>query len=184
MPKGVEWYLYPARCGSVLGPWACRGTRKWNRQQARRGAVLFRSSQNLSRLWGSFRQNIKNKIKGWVDNQHLVMWRGPCNTQRQARKLISGLISATKARLLSFNRTQSRVVTGLLTEHNTLRSHLYVKGLNNNPTCRKCGTEEETSVHILLLWGLRFTHTCICGFLLLGHWGYYESKYRDHLELW
>ena len=23
-------------------------------------------------------------------------------------------------------------------------------GLSNNPTCRKCGTEEETSVHILL----------------------------------
>jgi len=22
-------------------------------------------------------------------------------------------------------------------------------GLNNNPICRKCGTEEETSVHIL-----------------------------------
>jgi len=22
-------------------------------------------------------------------------------------------------------------------------------GLNDNPTCRKCGTEEETSVHIL-----------------------------------
>jgi hypothetical protein len=22
-------------------------------------------------------------------------------------------------------------------------------GLSNNPTCRKCGTEEETSVHVL-----------------------------------
>ena len=46
-------------------------------------------------------------------------------------------------------RTQSRVVIGLLTGHNTLRRHLYVIGLSNNPTCRKCGTEEETSVHIL-----------------------------------
>jgi hypothetical protein len=26
---------------------------------------------------------------------------------------------------------------------------LLVMGLRNNPTCRKCGTEEETSVHIL-----------------------------------
>jgi hypothetical protein len=26
---------------------------------------------------------------------------------------------------------------------------LYVMGLSNNPICRKCGTEEETSVHIL-----------------------------------
>jgi hypothetical protein len=33
--------------------------------------------------------------------------------------------------------------------HNTLRRHLHVMGLSNDPTCRKCGTEEETSVHIL-----------------------------------
>jgi len=36
-----------------------------------------------------------------------------------------------------------------LTGHNTLRRHLHVMGLSNNPTCRKCGTEEEPSVHIL-----------------------------------
>jgi hypothetical protein len=56
---------------------------------------------------------------------------------------------ATGPRLLSFNRTQSRVVIGLLTGHNTLRRHLYIMGLCNNPTCRKCGTEEETSLHSL-----------------------------------
>jgi len=38
---------------------------------------------------------------------------------------------------------------GLLTGHNTLRRHLHVMGLSNNPTCRNCGPEEETSVHIL-----------------------------------
>jgi hypothetical protein len=35
-------------------------------------------------------------------------------------------------------------------------------GLSNNPTCGKCGTEEETSVHILCeceaLASLRHTH--------------------------
>jgi hypothetical protein len=40
--------------------------------------------------------------------------------------------------------SQSRVFTGLLTGRNTLRRHLYVVGLSNSPTCRKCGTEEET----------------------------------------
>ena len=50
---------------------------------------------------------------------------------------------------MSFNRTQSRVVIGLLTGHNTLRRHLKVMGLSNNLICRKCGTEEETSAHIL-----------------------------------
>ena len=41
------------------------------------------------------------------------------------------------------------VVIGLLTGHNTLRRYLYIMRLSNNPTCRKCGTQEETSVHIL-----------------------------------
>jgi len=38
---------------------------------------------------------------------------------------------------------------GLVTGHNTLRRHLYIMLLNNNPFRRKCGSEEETSVHIL-----------------------------------
>ena len=50
---------------------------------------------------------------------------------------------------LSFNKTQTKVVIGLLTGHNTLGRHLYIMGLGNNPICRRCGTEEETSVHIL-----------------------------------
>ena len=40
------------------------------------------------------------------------------------------------------------VVTGLLTGHNTPGRHLYLMGLTNNPSCRRCGVEEETSVHI------------------------------------
>jgi len=97
-----------------------------------------------------------------------ALWRGPCSTQRQARELISGPDLATGARLLSLYRTQSRVVIGLLTEHNTLRRHLYIMGLCNDPTCRKCDTEEETSVHILCecesLASLR--HTYLGSFLL------------------
>jgi len=83
-----------------------------------------------------------------MERQHLAPWRGPCSTQRQARELISGPNLATGARLLSFNRTQSRVVI-LLTRHNTFRGHLCIMGLNNNLICKKCGTEEEISVHIL-----------------------------------
>jgi len=40
--------------------------------------------------------------------------QGHGSTRRQARELISGPSRATKARLLSFNRAQSRAVTGLL----------------------------------------------------------------------
>jgi hypothetical protein len=80
----------------------------------------------------------------WMEKQHLVLWGGPCSTQRQARELISGPNLATGARLLSFNGTQSRVVIGLLTGHNALRRHPHVMGLSNSPICRKCGTGEES----------------------------------------
>ena len=83
---------------------------------ARDGSVqkFVRSEPSL----GASRQNIRTKIKPWMDNQHLVLWRGPCSTQRQDRELISGPNLATKTRLLSFNRTKSRVVIDLLNGHN------------------------------------------------------------------
>jgi len=130
--------------------------------------LLFKGLLNLSLSWRVSRQNIGRQIKCWMENQHLVLWRGPCNTQRQAEELISGPDLATRAQLLSFNRTQSRVVIGLLTGHNVLRRHLYKMGLSNNPTCRICATEEETSFHILCeceaLASLR--HTLLGSFLL------------------
>jgi len=67
----------------------------------------------------------------------------------QAQEVISDTSPATEAKLLSINRTQSRVMTDLLTGNNSLRRHPYEMGLCNNTTCRKCGTEEENSVNVL-----------------------------------
>ena len=50
------------------------------------------------RLSGISRQNIRRKIKRWMENQLLVLWRGPCSTQRQARELISGPDLAKRSR--------------------------------------------------------------------------------------
>ena len=67
----------------------------------------------------------------------------------QSHELISGTSPATEGRLLSIDRTKCSVITVLLTGQNTLRRHPYVMGLCKNRTCRKSGTEEETSAHIL-----------------------------------
>ena len=77
------------------------------------------------------------------------LYVGLGHTQRQARELISGPCLGAKARVLSFNRTQSRAVTDLLTGHNTLRRHLHLMGLADSPLYRRCGAEDETSAHIL-----------------------------------
>jgi hypothetical protein len=70
-----------------------------------------------------------NKIQCCLDKHHTALWQGLAGTQRQARELISDPRLAAKTRLLSFNRTQSRVVIGLLTGHNTLKRHLHFMGL-------------------------------------------------------
>jgi len=82
-------------------------------------------------------------------NQHWVWWQGLSNTQRQAQELISHPCPGAKAKFLSFNRTQSRIISGLLTGHNTLRRLLHLMGLSDSPLCRRCGAEDETSAHIL-----------------------------------
>jgi hypothetical protein len=116
----------------------------------------------LQPILGVSRQNIRKKIKYWMDNQYLAMWRVFVTTQRQARNLISGRSSTTKV------RTQSRVVTGLLTGHNTMRRHLFLMRLIDSPLCRRCEAQEENSAHVFCecesLVSLR--HTYLRSFLL------------------
>jgi hypothetical protein len=112
-------------------------------------------SLNLSRLLGSL-----DDLNCWLANQHTARSLG--DTPRQAQELISGPSLGTKTKVMSFNRTQSRAVTGLHTGHNTLRRHLYLLGLRDIPLCRKCGVMEETSAPIFFvnvrLWSHSDTH--------------------------
>jgi len=78
---------------------------------------------------GFSRQNIRRKIRRWLDNQQWARWRGLGSTQRRDRELISGPSLSAKIRLSFFNRTKSRIVIGLLNGHNTLRRHLHFMGL-------------------------------------------------------
>ena len=116
-------------------------------------------------------------------NQHRAQWQGLGDTQRQARELISGPSLGSRAKFMTFNRFQSRAVTGLLTGHNTLRRHLHLLGLHDSPLCRKCGVREETSAHILCeceaLASLRHAH--LGSFFRAG--GYQENRLGGHLDL-
>jgi hypothetical protein len=107
---------------------------------------------------GVSKQSIKKKIQCSLDKQQMTLWQGLAGTQRQARELISGPRIAVRTRLLSFNGTQSRVVIGLLTGHNTLRRHLHIMGLGDSPLCRNCGAEDETSAHVLCECAALATH--------------------------
>ena len=121
----------PAYCGAVLGPRTCWGTRNQNHQ------------------WAHKRRLCSKVCWPWLVNQRWTWWQGLGNTQRQGWELISGPCPGAKARFLSLNRTQSRVVTNLLTGHNTLRRHLHLMRLSDSPLCRRCGAEDENLAHIL-----------------------------------
>ena len=127
---------------------------------ARDGSVLKLVGPELA--LGASQRDIRRRIRRWLVNQYSIWCQGLGDTQRQARELISGPCLGAKARFLSFNRTQSRAVTGLLTGHNTLRRHLHLMELSDSPLCRRCGAEDETSAHILCeceaLASLRHAH--------------------------
>ena len=97
---------------------------------------------------GVSRQEIQKRLSRWLFNHHRARWRGLGDTPRQAQELISGPSLGAKEKFLSFNRTQARAVTGLLTGHNTPRRHLHLLGLVDSPLCR-CEMGEEISPHIL-----------------------------------
>jgi len=63
---------------------------------------------------------------------------------------------------MTLNRIRSRVVTGLLTGHNTLIGYLYLLKFLDSHLCWKCGAGEETSAHNLCecaaLASLRHAH--------------------------
>ena len=100
---------------------------------------------DLSRLWESLEEGLDI---GWLTSIW-AWWQGLGNTQRQAREFISGPCPDAKARFLSFNRTQSRVVTGLLTGRNTPRRYFHLMGLLGSPQCTRYAAEDETLAHIL-----------------------------------
>jgi hypothetical protein len=83
------------------------------------------------------------------------------DTQRQARELIMGPCLGAKSWFLSFNMTQSKAVTGLLTGHNTLRRYLHLIGLSDSPLCRGVEQRKKPRLTLYVNVGL-WLHTDMC----------------------
>lgn len=108
-------------------------------ETAREGSAHQFAGPDLAQ--GVSRHNTRQKITCWLINQHIILWQGLTHTETGSR--------GARTRLLSFNRMQSKVVTGILTGHNTLRWHLYIMAWTDSLLCRRCTAENEISGHVL-----------------------------------
>ena len=59
---------------------------------------------------------------------------------------------------MNMGRNKLRILTGILAGHCKLRAHLTNIGLEQTKTCRFCGEEDETSIHILTNCGGLVSH--------------------------
>ncbi|CAH1969569.1 unnamed protein product [Acanthoscelides obtectus] len=91
----------------------------------------------------------RRKMETWVARQHSQKWRSITRNLRQARELIEGPSAKDERFCLSLDRANLRLLVGLLSGHNTLRRHLHVMGVAEDPLCERCGVEEETSALVL-----------------------------------
>jgi hypothetical protein len=79
------------------------------------------------------------------------------------------ILEATlNAELLSLNRNQLRILTGLFTGHSHLKGHFFKLGLVDSPVCDRCKQASETASHVLgdceALAAIRFRY------LVTGNW--------------
>jgi hypothetical protein len=86
-----------------------------------------------SRQWESLHETYKTGLVSWLGTQHWEKWQGLGDAQKQAPEQISGPTLVTKAKSLTFNRTESKALTGRLKGHNTLRRYLHLLGLLDSP---------------------------------------------------
>ena len=68
---------------------------------------------------------------------------------RQAKTLMGGYNGKRAKELLLHRRNDVRIITGILTGHCKLNSHLKKIGIGQEGECRFCGSAEESPQHIL-----------------------------------
>lgn len=70
--------------------------------------------------------------------------------QKTRKRFIKGFSCERSEKILRFNRRDLRVLTGLLTGHACLNSHLYKIGKAEDETCRLCLDDDESTTHLLM----------------------------------
>ena len=90
----------------------------------------------------------KRYLKEWVDKQIEKEWENR-NDCRQTKLWLSDTNKKWSKELMNLNKIDIRYITQMITGHANLKRHKYVMGVEEDPTCDKCGEAEETPEHLL-----------------------------------
>jgi hypothetical protein len=87
-------------------------------------------------------------IRGWTNRKHTEYWQSILG-QRHARDFLKRPSARRAGELLSLNRNQLRILTGLFTGQCHLRGQLFKLGLVDSPECDRCKQASETGSRVL-----------------------------------
>ncbi|KAJ8982626.1 hypothetical protein NQ317_002677 [Molorchus minor] len=97
---------------------------------------------------GITRQQVTATLNDWVYSTLKEHWR-PSRGCRQARDFVTGPDPARSIWILGRSRETLNQLVGILTGHCKLRRHLSLLGIEEDPTCPRCGEDDETSYHFV-----------------------------------
>ncbi|KAJ8983442.1 hypothetical protein NQ317_013205 [Molorchus minor] len=97
---------------------------------------------------GITRQQVTAALNDWVYSTLKEHWR-PSRGCRQARDFVTGPDPARSIWILGRSRETLNQLVGILTGHCKLRRHLSLLGIEEDPTCPRCGEDDETSYHFV-----------------------------------
>ena len=90
----------------------------------------------------------KEYIKEWAERQNKKEWRTRTDC-RQTKIWLDEKNNNWSRELPKLSRKDIRIFTQIITGHANLKRHRYVMGIEEDPTCEKCGEGEETPEHLL-----------------------------------
>lgn len=91
---------------------------------------------------------LKEAIKEWTRKSLEEYWETTPGC-RQARLFLPSPGGNRWAYMSKMNRKELRLLVGVLTGHSSLNRHLQLMGVTGDPTCPKCGADDEDSYHYI-----------------------------------
>ena len=90
----------------------------------------------------------KSGVREWCRREHKRVWENRTDC-RQSKNSMDEPSKSRRVKFCKLSRGILRQVLGVLTGHCALNRHLHLMGKVAQPTCTKCGEEEETVTHYL-----------------------------------